>query len=258
MTAIFIIIGFLIGMLGTIVGAGGGFILVPILMFLWPEKNTFQLTAVSSAVVFFNALSGTIAYALMKKIDFKRGLIFAVSALPGAYLGALSTHYLSRTVFDLIFAVMLVAISIFLAYRIWLAYRQVGHVNHHNTQAKLGIWGGVIISIFVGFMSNILGIGGGIIHVPALVYLLGFKVPIAAATSHFILAITSFVAVGEHMVQSSYTGLEWETLFLASGAIVGAQAGARISKYVNEKIIIFVLSLALFVVGVKIILGVIN
>ena len=63
---------------------------------------------------------------------------------------------------------------------------------------------GIIISIIVGYLSPVLGIGGGIIHVPALVQLLHFPVMIATATSHFILAIMSLVSVIVHAVKGNY------------------------------------------------------
>src|SRR4051812_45986240 len=92
----FLLLGFLIATLGTLVGAGGGFLLVPILLFLMPGEDPDRITAISMAVVFFNALSGTIAYARMRRIDFKSGTRFALAALPGAALGAWATVYFPR------------------------------------------------------------------------------------------------------------------------------------------------------------------
>ena len=69
-------LGVLIGAFGTLIGAGGGFILVPILLLVYPHEKTELITAISLAVVFFNALSGSFAYARMKRVDYKSGIIF--------------------------------------------------------------------------------------------------------------------------------------------------------------------------------------
>src|SRR6185437_10412328 len=97
-------LGIAIGAFGTLIGAGGGFILVPILLIVYPHEDTELITSISLAVVFFNALSGSWAYSRMKRIDYKSGMIFAVATIPGAILGAVSTAYVPRHAFDLIFA----------------------------------------------------------------------------------------------------------------------------------------------------------
>ena len=61
-------LGFVVGAYGTLIGAGGGFLLVPVLLLLYPRETPETITSISLAVVFFNALSGSIAYARMKRI----------------------------------------------------------------------------------------------------------------------------------------------------------------------------------------------
>jgi uncharacterized membrane protein YfcA len=75
-------LGILIGVFGTLIGAGGGFILVPILLLLYPDEQTELITSISLAVVFFNALSGTWAYSRMGRIDYKSGIMFAAATIP--------------------------------------------------------------------------------------------------------------------------------------------------------------------------------
>ena len=67
--------GFFTGAYGALIGAGGGFILVPALLILFPNEAPEIVTSISLAVVFFNALSGTIAYARSQRIDYKIGAI---------------------------------------------------------------------------------------------------------------------------------------------------------------------------------------
>lgn len=110
----FIALGFGAGAFGTLIGAGGGFVLTPILLLLFPDQPPERLTSVSLAVVMLNALSGTEAYARMKRIDYRSGLIFAAATIPGAVLGALWTAKVPRRLFDLVFGLVLVGLSAFL------------------------------------------------------------------------------------------------------------------------------------------------
>ena len=69
-------IGLLVGAYGTLVGAGGGSVLVPVLLMMLPDKDPSTITGISLAVVFFNAYSGTIAYMRMGRIDYRAGTLF--------------------------------------------------------------------------------------------------------------------------------------------------------------------------------------
>ena len=77
-------LGFLIGAYGTLVGAGGGSVLVPALLFLLPGESSATITAISLAVVFFNAYSGTVAYARMGRIDVRAGAVLTLASVPGS------------------------------------------------------------------------------------------------------------------------------------------------------------------------------
>lgn len=111
-TAVFLVaLGFAVGVLGTIVGAGGAFMLTPILLLLYPEESAKTVTAISLTAVFFNAGSGSIAYARQRRIDFASGLVFAAAAVPGAVAGALFVGSVPRRYFDLLVALMLCALG---------------------------------------------------------------------------------------------------------------------------------------------------
>jgi uncharacterized protein len=101
------LLGFGVGVFGTLVGAGGGFILTPILLLVYPETTPALLTAISLIVVFFNAGSGSLAYARMRRIDYRSGAAFALCTLPGALLGVLVADKIRRPGFDVIMGVAL-------------------------------------------------------------------------------------------------------------------------------------------------------
>ena len=98
--------GFFAGGYGTLIGAGGGFVLVPALLFIYPGEAPETVTSISLAVGFFNALSGTLAYARSNRIHFKSGLVFAAATVPGAVAGALATTGMSRERFNLVFGLL--------------------------------------------------------------------------------------------------------------------------------------------------------
>src|SRR5258708_8092305 len=107
-------LGFAIGLYGTLVGAGGGSLLVPALLLLFPKEKPAIITAMSLAVVFFNAYSGTIAYVRMGRVDYRAGTLFTLASLPGATVGALLVREMPRAVFEPVFGSLLLALGGFL------------------------------------------------------------------------------------------------------------------------------------------------
>lgn len=244
-------LGFLVGTFGTLIGAGGGFILMPVFFFLYPNRSAEELTAVSLAVVFLNSFSGSIAYAVKKRIDYRSGIIFALASIPGAVLGSLTTSYLSRDVFDPLFASLLFTGGIYLFLRPTRVIKEQSQTSSQPLTFNMPL--GLGISVAVGYISSVLGIGGGIVHVPALVHLLKFPVHLATATSHFILAAMTFIATVVHYLNGTLASGMNEVLLLAPGVIIGAQAGAQLSTRMNGGWIIRGLALALVIVGIRLI-----
>lgn len=259
-------LGLAVGAFGTLVGAGGGFLLVPILLLAYPDMPAAAVTATSLLVVAANAASGTVAYWWQRRIDLHSGLWFAAATLPGALAGAIIVRYIPRGLFDLVFALLLGGIGGWLV--LWrrdtttirepLAGR--GVIRRRITD-RAGIsftygyrlWQGLGISGLVGFVSSLLGIGGGIVHVPAMAIVLRFPVSIATATSHFVLAITAIEATAVHVADGT---LAWNAVLgraaaLAAGAGVGAQIGARFSHRVRGESILRALGVALVIVAIR-------
>lgn len=262
-------LGIGIGAYGTLIGAGGGFVLMPALLLLYPNQSPDQLTSISLAVVFFNAMSGSEAYARMKRIDYRSGLAFAAAAVPGSILGALNTSYIPRRPFDIIFGVLLIAAALFLILRPKpkTSSSSAGRPLTHRTVRKITDIHGVTysytfnpvlgmgVSTFVGYVSSLLGIGGGIIHVVALSYLLNFPVHVATATSHFILAIIALSATVTHVMTGTIQHGVHQIIALGFGVVIGAQIGARLSDHFKSRWIIRSLAVALVLVGIRILVA---
>lgn len=84
------VIGIFVGAFGTLIGVAGGFLLIPVLFYLYPDESPATITSITLAVAFFNALSGSIAYGRLKRIDYRSGLLFSAAGVPGAIIGALT------------------------------------------------------------------------------------------------------------------------------------------------------------------------
>lgn len=257
-------LGFMVGAFGTLIGAGGGFILVPVLLLLYPDKSPETITGISLAVVFFNALSGSFAYSRMKRVDYKSGIIFAVATIPGSILGAYTTALIPRNLFNGIFGMLLLAASVFLMLKPEGGGSGEGRRSKHRiTRSITDINGisstfsynpilGAAISVLVGYVSSLLGIGGGIIHVPVLVHVLDFPVHIATATSHFVLAVMSLSGTIVHIASGVLSTGALQTIALSAGVLFGAQLGARLSNRLRGIWIIRSLALALGLAGIRI------
>ncbi len=262
-----LLLGLAVGAFGTLIGAGGGFILVPVLAIMYPQAKSELITSISLAIVFLNASSGSVAYARMKRIDYKSALAFGLATLPGSIAGALLTGYVPRRAFDFILGIVLIIIAVFLfvnpaegAYAKKLAEKATTHRSFTDRPGNrynysFNIRTGIILSFFVGFVSSFLGIGGGIIHVPALISLLDFPAHVATATSHFVLAIMALSGTIVHIINGTLQEGIRTALFIGIGVISGAQAGAYFSNKVKAKGIVKALAVALVIVGLRLLFG---
>lgn len=262
------LLGFAVGVFGTLVGAGGGFILTPVLLLVYPQSTPALITAISLVVVFFNASSGSIAYARQKRIDFRSGSVFAVCTLPGSILGVLVADKVSRPGFDVIMGIALLALAWWLVkgrrrqphpHRIPGPERVIidrdGNEYRYHANVRLG----AAFSVVVGFVSSFLGIGGGVVHVPLLVTVLGFPTHIATATSHFVLAWMALAATLTHIVAGTFhggVGLR-RAAALSVGVVFGAQLGAVLSQKLSGTVIQRLLAIGLLVLGARLVLSVV-
>jgi uncharacterized membrane protein YfcA len=186
--------------------------------------------------------------------------------IPGSVLGAVATGLLPRGTFDVTFGLVLVAGAAFLFFR---PGGELGDLRDENASCRTATGAGSSqaysfdakvgcgVSFLEGFLSSMLGIGGGIIQVPLLVRLLHFPPHIATATSQFIVAVMAFAATVVHIVSGDLGvgGMLSQVAPLAIGVAVGAQAGARLSRRIHGRALTRFLSLGLGFVGLHLLLG---
>ncbi|HEY8280225.1 MAG TPA: sulfite exporter TauE/SafE family protein [Bdellovibrionota bacterium] len=250
---------------GTLVGAGGGFLLVPV--FLLGFNLPHQIAVGTSlVVVMVNAFSGTLGYVRDKRIDYRLGLIFSLCTLPGAVIGGFTTAWVSSSIFSKIFGLLLSLTALYLLLRgsrksrppirgkrEWGWVKREIATRHGMEQYEVNEPLGGLFSLFVGAISSWFGIGGGIIHVPLMTEVLRIPVHVAVGTSHFILGITALVGVLVHFYQG-HVNVPL-ALQIGAGALLGAQLGVRLSRRVHGSLVIRALSLALLAVGLRLLLG---
>jgi uncharacterized membrane protein YfcA len=253
-----------IGILGTLIGAGGGFLIVPLLVLLEPAWNTDQVTAFSLAVVTANASMGALSYWWQGRVDPFTFPLYTLAAVPGSILGAYASAYIPRPIFDPVFGVLLLLIGVWLflkpgtseagsrtGYFERILVDRSGQRYEWSFDPRVGFAG----SVLVGFMSSVFGIGGGIIHVPLLSTVLGFPAHVATATSHAVLAVTAGIATVVHIIHGDFRTTWPLVLAACGGAMAGAPLGARLSRYVRGAVILRILATALAFVGLRLLLN---
>jgi uncharacterized protein len=246
--------------------------LVPVLLFLYPDEAPQTLTAVSLFVVAINASSGTLGYAIQRRIDYRSGLAFVIATFPGAVAGAVLVGYMPRRLFDAVFALVLISLGAALFVRSGntaiippvtgrgvvrrLLRDRAGNTFVYSFQ----MWKGILLSIGIGFLSTLLGIGGGIIHVPMMMSVLHFPVHIATATSQFVLVFVAAEGSAVHFARGVMGWNEWllRAVLLSIGAVPGAQIGALLARRLQSSTIVRALSAALVVVGARLALQALN
>lgn len=242
-------VGIGVGLLGALLGIGGGMVIVPLLVFAWGYEPQLAI-GTSVLVVLLNAVSGTWGYIRQQKVCVDAAVRFALATIPGAFLGSYAAEYLQGKLFYLVFGIFFVLAA-------WNMYRKAGKgsaaVGKSEAPESYNWQLGVLCSVGVGFLASILGIGGGIVHVPFMVYVLEFPAHVAIATSTCILAVSSLAGLVSHAWLSH---IVWTSgLALGAGAFVGAQGGVALAQRLKSELLMKLASGLVFITGVKFLLS---
>lgn len=276
-----IALGLFAGGYGSMVGLGGGFVLVPAFLLLHYDSRVAAGTSIF--VVLLNAASGSIQYLRQRRVDLRSAIVFATAGIPGAWLGAAIDQVIPQRVFLFVFAALLAWAAIRLLTTSKLTHAELSAEAHRDDEPRPGLVDdesrgiitrdfrdrqgvrhtyrynlaeGVMISIGAGFVASSLGVGGGLVQVPAMIYLFGFPPHVAIATSTLIIALTAFFGTASHAL---YGDVAWTpALLVGLGAVVGAQFGARLAKRAPEKPLLRLLALAVIVTAAKLIWDALN
>lgn len=263
-------LGFAVAAYGTMIGAGGGFVLVPALLFLYPDDSQGQITSISLAVVLVTSLSGSAARAYRRLIDYRTGLLLAAAMVPASLAGAYAVRWLPRSAFDVIFGVLLIALAVVafagvleggrtlrepITPRRTVISRTINRGNGIVSRYSYDVRQGFGMSAATGFIATLFGVGGGIIQVPLMVTILRIPFDVAVATSQFTVIFMATTGTSIHAGSGDFGLTELTRAgWLGLGAIAGAQAGAAAAHRLPGRTIARLLSAGLVAIGAGLVL----
>jgi hypothetical protein len=250
-----VIFGFLIGVLASMTGVGGGVFIVPILTFFYAFVVN-SATGTSLTTIIFTAIASTVNYAKQKRIYYKTGLILVITTAPGAYMGAWLATIMEERLLGLVFGVFLILVAARTSISVFRKKTQDKQsaivtdtqLIHSGKTIALGVG----LGFFGGIASGLLGIGGGTLIVPILTIALGMPIHYATATSMFTMIFTSISAVAKYY-QSNLIDFP-VALTLAAGSIIGAQVGAYTSKKLSGRNLTIIFGVILIIAGANMII----
>ena len=267
-------LGGLVGVLSGMFGVGGGFLITPLLFFVGIPPAVAVATSANQIVA--SSVSGVLAHLKRRTVDLRMGTMLLIGGLGGAALGVELFSWLrewgqvdlfvtlSYVVFlgiigALMFGESLRALrrsdrrgrNLSRRSRTWVHVLPV-KMKFRTSQLYISVIPVLIVGFFVGLLAAVMGVGGGFIMVPAMIYILGMPTKVVVGTSLFqIIFVTAFTTL-MHAVTNYTVDMALAVLLLVGG-VIGAQVGARIGLRLRAEQLRILLSL--MVVGVAVKLG---
>ena len=266
----FLVLGIIVGTLSGTFGVGGGFLMTPLLIFLGIPPAIAVASEANHIVG--SSLSGTIGHLKRKAVDIRMGNVLLAGGILGSFFGIYIFNSLKQIgLVDLLitasYFLFLTGIGAFMLYESLDSLGYFGHkkrsrIYHHSWIMGLPIKvrfrrSGLYISLIppyiigfvVGIFSSIMGVGGGFIIIPAMIYILRMPTNIVVGTSLYqIIFITSFVTI-LHASTNQSVDIVLALILLLGGAI-GAQIGVRLSSKLNGAWLRIALSILVLGVGI--------
>ena len=236
-------LGFVAGVLGSIVGLGGGIIAVPAMTFAGFPPALAASNSLFAA--FSNSVASTVSYARQKRVEFGIGIKLGLMCVPGTILGAFISDVMTPVAFQILFAFVLISSAIYIFVK-----RAVDEKPYNRTALMMVISAGA--SFVAGIISSLFGIGGGIVFVPLMVIGIGIPMRKAAPTSQLILMFASLSGLLVHSALGHPDYLQ--ALLLAIGAFGGGMLGARLSLEIKETKLKILVTIVLLAAAVKLII----
>jgi uncharacterized membrane protein YfcA len=260
----FTAIGLLSATLGSLVGLGGGIIIVPALIYLGPhfigeEVPVATAVGTSLAVLIFTASSSTWSFHKQRKVDFRSGWLYFSTCGPGAMLGSYLTQFVNAQSFQLAFGIFMLIMALLLILQghlkplnvKWALQRTYTDSNGTVHTYGYGILPALAIGLIVGVISGLFGVGGGSLFVPAMMLLFRYPPHLATATSMFVIFLSSIMGTATHITLGEVDG--WMVLGLAPSALAGGWLGAKIASSLSSGKLLWVLRITFFIVAVRMI-----
>ncbi len=266
---ILISLGLVVGFLSGMFGVGGGFLMTPLLMLM----GIPPAVAVASEAnhILAASVSGFLAHLRRKNIDFLMGIILLIGGIVGSFLGVYVLKYLLSIGYEKIFisisyVVILLLVGVLMLKESLISLRHVSdgkikklheHVWFHGLPLKLkfrkshlyiSVLPPIIIGFFVGVLSSVMGVGGGFILIPAMIYILGMPTQIVVGTSLLQIVFVTLIATIMHSYVNQTVDVMLSSLLLL-GAVVGAQIGTRVMVRLKGEQIRFLFAIIIIIVA---------
>ncbi|SFL95974.1 sulfite exporter TauE/SafE family protein [Salibacterium qingdaonense] len=258
--------GLLAGILGSLMGLGGGIIVVPALMVYSGIHEFFShvtpQTAVGTSllIMIFTGLSSTLAYMKQKKIDYVAGAVFFIGSGPGALTGVWLNKGMETEPFLVWFGIFMIFMSFILIVRNRLPAMKAPkkgirrtYIDAEGDEKEYGFQPitGVLTAFVVGMCSGLFGIGGGSLMVPVMILLFSFPPHTAVATSMFLVLLSALTSSVSHIALGN---VEWlYALALIPGAWFGAKIGAAVNQRLKSNTLVLILRIFLVIIGIRLI-----
>ncbi len=272
---VFLGLGAAIGFLSGLFGVGGGFLLTPLLIFLGIPPAVAVGTGAAHIVA--SSVSGAVTQYRRNNIDFKMGLVMLSGGLAGTAIGVETVRMLRRAgYFELVVSLSYVtflgvigALMMIESINAWRraktgvasGARKSGQhswldglpfkVRFNRSKLYISVIPPAVIGMFVGFMAAIMGIGGGFVIIPAMIYLLRMSTSVVVGTSLFQIVFVAAFATLLHAVQNKSVDLVLAAL-LISGGVFGAQFGASSGERLKGEQLRILLAGLVLIVAVRI------
>ena len=236
---------------GSMVGLGGGFIAVPVLLLAF-GLSPAQASGTALALVVANSGSGAITYLLQRRVHLRVGFLIAAGGFPGSILGAMLSQWISANLFDWLFAVLLLAVAADMIVN--RGKRLAGRPEDRDVSAVMGMppFASVALGFAVGLISSLFGVGGGIVLVPSLLYFSDLPAHMISATSHFGIVLTSPVGLVTHWLQRD-VNLSFVAPLVAGG-LIGGPVGARLSLRLDQSKLMILVAAALTIAAISLVI----
>ena len=264
-------VGAFLGLIMGLVGVGGGFLLTPIMMFLGIPPPVAVASVANQLVA--PSVSGVLSHWKRSNVDFKMGTVLLLGGIVGSSIGVLLFNFLGKIgqldfVIKLSYVIFLTIIGslMFLeSVRLILRTRKGkvsrGKLHQHNwlhglpfkirfrkSKLYISILLPILIGVIVGILAALMGIGGGFIIVPAMIYLLGMPTSLVVGTSLFQII---FVAANTTILQASQNqtvDIVLATILLL-GSVIGVQIGSRFTNILKGEYLRLILSSIIILVS---------
>jgi uncharacterized membrane protein YfcA len=266
-------IGGMVGVLSGLFGVGGGFILTPLLFFLGVPPGVAVASA--SNQIAGSSFSAFLAHLQKKNVDFRMGFVLLAGGVVGSLAGVELFGVLRRSgqfelVVSLLYVVLLGTIGVLMLVESLRALRRRNDPNALLIARKRHTWAHglplkmrfrtsqlyvsaippFVIGLLVGVLAAIMGVGGGFIMVPAMIYLIGMPTRIVIGTSVFqFLFVTGFTAVLQAWKNQSVDVVL--SVLLLLGGVIGAQVGANLATRLRAEQLRILLALIVIGVGAR-------